>query len=78
MSVEFASMPLTNATHICVGEITEREAQTLRDDGHDSDGFGAYLFLANASDLKSPVEVLAKFFDLSQANAFARLIAARA
>ena len=77
MGAHFASMPLTNATHVCVGEITEREAEALRAEGHDSDGSGYYLFLASEAEPNSPIEILCRFFDSSRADQFARLIAAR-
>ena len=78
MGAHFASMPLTNATHVCVGTITEREAETLKADGFDSDGLGYYLFLANEAEPQTPIEILGKFFDVSRASAFARLLEARA
>lgn len=78
MSEHFASMPLTNATHVCIGTITDKEAETLRVDGHDSDGTGYYLFLANEADPETPIEVLCRFFDSSRASHFARLLEARA
>lgn len=77
MSEHFASMPLTNATHVCIGTITDKEADALRADGHDSDGLGYYLFLANEAEPESPIEVLCRFFDSSRAGQFARLLEAR-
>lgn len=74
MSVHFASMALTNATHVCIGTITDREAESLKADGHDVDGLGYYLFLASEADPSAPIEVLGKFFDASHATRLARLL----
>lgn len=74
MDEDFASMPLTNATRLCVGSITASEAENLRADGIDEDGFGFYLFIADESEPSTPIEVLGKFFSSLEANRFAKLL----
>ncbi len=73
----FAAIPVTNATMLCVGGITTIEADQIRSDGIDVDGFGYYLFLANESALNEPIQVLAKFFSTAEAETAARLFSMR-
>ena len=74
MEEDFASIPLTNATRLCVGSITSTEAANLQADGVEDDGFGYYLFLANEAEPETPIEVLGKFFSPLEANRFARAL----
>lgn len=76
MDDDFASIPLTNATRLCVGSITASEAANLKADGVDDDGLGYYLFLASDAEPTTPIEVLGKFFSAFEANRFLRLIPA--
>jgi hypothetical protein len=76
MDEYFAEIPLSNATVLCVGGVTRREAELARDGGIDIDGTGYYLFLANASEPKQPIQLLAKFFSESEAGRIARLLSA--
>ena len=68
MDERFAALPLTNSTSLCVGGITDAEAEAARDDGAEADGFGYYLFLADETAPQRPIEVLAKFLSVSQAE----------
>lgn len=77
MDGHFASMPITNATCLCVGGITQGEAESAADEGLRIDGFGYYLFLANEAMPTAPIEILAKFASTDAAERFARLIASR-
>jgi hypothetical protein len=76
MDEDFASIPLTNATRLCIGSITAAEAANLKADGVEDDGLGYYLFLASEAEPETPVEVLAKFFSAFEANRFLRMIPA--
>lgn len=78
MDEYFATMPVTNATVLCVGGITRAEAEAAKDDGLDIDGTGYYLFLANEASPEQPIEILARFFSEMQAARFARILEARA
>jgi hypothetical protein len=74
METEFAAMPLSNATCLCIGSITASEADSLRSDGVVDNGFGSYLYLANAAEPKAPIEILGKFFSSFEASRLARLM----
>jgi hypothetical protein len=76
MDEYFAATPITNATVLCVGGVTRSEAERAREEGIDIDGTGYYLFLANASAPKQPIQLLGKFFSEFEAGRFARLLAA--
>ena len=75
MDEHFAAIPVGNAMVACVGGITRSEAEAAKADGLDIDGVGYYLFLADEQTPSAPIEILAKFFSVSQASRFARLIA---
>lgn len=74
MTVPFSSIHLTNATRLCIGQITEREAANLRADGVKDDGHGTYLFLASDADPKAPIEILARFLTPVAADRLASLL----
>lgn len=74
MSLHLAAWPVTNATFVCVGGITAAEAESARSDGHDVDGLGYYLFLADEAAPEKPIQLLAKFFSSDEAEAFAKSI----
>ena len=73
MEEYFGLFPVSNAKALCVGGITEKEAEAAREDGIDCDGMGYYLFLSNEDDPQKPIEVLAKFSTNSAAEKLARL-----
>ena len=70
----FAYVPLSNATALCVGSITESEAQRAREDGIATTGLGYFLFLARADTPSAPIEVLAEFASAEAAEKLAALI----
>lgn len=74
MDEYFAAIPVNNSMLACVGGITNSEAQAASDDGIPVDGFGYYLFLADEQSPGTPIEILAKFINETQAARFARLI----
>jgi hypothetical protein len=76
MDEYFAAMPINNATVLCVGGVTRAEVAQAQDSGIDIDGHGYYLFLANASEPRQPIQLLAKFFSELEVGRIARLLAA--
>ena len=58
MEEYYCDIPLTNAKVLCIGPITNREAVGV--DSNFCDGFGTYLYLADASDTRREVEVIAR------------------
>lgn len=70
------AFPISNSASLCVGGISNAEAQRARDAGHEVDGTGYYLFLANHSEPEQPIEILAKFWSASAAERLAKMIAA--
>lgn len=74
MSEEFASLPLGNAMVLCVGGITRTEAEAAENDSSEIDGHGVYLFLADESSPRQPVQLLAKFFSPYEAGHLSRIL----
>ncbi len=74
MDEYFAASPVTNSTVVCVGGITSQEAEAARDDGLEVSGNGYYLFLAEMGSPQTPIQLLAKFFSPSEADAFSRIL----
>ena len=54
----YCDIPLTNAKVLCIGPITGREAGGV--EAEFCDGYGTYLYLADASDTRSDVEIIAR------------------
>jgi hypothetical protein len=54
----FFELPLSNARMLCMGPLTRREADSA--DANFCDGFGTYLYLANADAPADDIEVIAK------------------
>jgi hypothetical protein len=69
-----ATVAVSNSKRLCIGGVTRREANEAKAAGLDVDPAGIYLFLASDSDPKSPIEVLAKFFTVDQAERAAALL----
>jgi len=59
MEEYYCDIPLTNAKVLCIGPITGREAAAAAGSEF-CDGFGTYLYLADASDVRREVEVIAR------------------
>ncbi len=74
MEEYFAEMPLGNSSVLCVGSITSGEAAKAAEDGHEVDGKGYYLFMADRAEPGRPIEVLAKFVSIGAAEELARKI----
>lgn len=62
----FFELPLSNARTLCLGPVTRREADST--DTNFCDGFGTYLFLANADAPGEDVEVIAKVVSVEAAQ----------
>ena len=74
MDEYFGAMNVTNAKVLCVGGITRKEAEAARGDGLDIDGTGYYIFLADQSAPKAPVQILGQLFSPLHAAALSRLL----
>ncbi len=77
MDEYFAAMPITNATMLCIGGITRREAEIGQNDDLPIDGKGYYLFLADETEPKRPIQILAKFLTEIEAGHLARLFSSQ-
>jgi len=62
----FFEVPLSNARTLCFGPLTRREADSTNADF--CDGFGTYLFLANADAPGEDVDVIAKVVSVEAAE----------
>ncbi len=69
----FTSIAIKNSKILCVGSITRKESKEAKASGIDADHNGLYLFLASESEPTSPIEILAKFFSIEQAERAAEL-----
>lgn len=58
----FASKPATNNSYLCVGPLTRGEAPDAADCGI-GDGSGYYIYVAEASKTRGPVEILGRLSD---------------
>jgi hypothetical protein len=74
MKETFATITVSNSKRLCIGGITRSETKEALASGLDVDNSGVYLFIASESDPKSPIEILAKFFSLEQAEQAAELL----
>lgn len=71
----FASLTVSNSKRLCIGGITRTEAREALTAGLEGvSPNGLYLFLASDADPESPIEVLAKFFSVEQAEQAAELL----
>ena len=60
----FGYLHVSNSTSLCVGGITNAEANQAREGGMEVDGFGYYLFLSGGADPTEAIEIIAKVPDL--------------
>lgn len=63
---------LSNRESLCIGEITEREAELARQDNPAFDGYGLYLLAIDNQSPRSPGRVLAKFASEDAARSLAQ------
>lgn len=63
---------LSNDESLCIGEITQAEAETAMEIEPSFDGFGLYLMSVSKNNPKSPATVLAKFCSEEAALTVAR------
>ena len=74
MDEYFAAAPLGNSRVLCVGGITRAEMEASGDAGHVVDGTGYYLFVADESEPKKPIELLGALLSPSHAARLATLL----
>jgi hypothetical protein len=75
MEEYYFEMPLSNSLVLCVGAITREEAASTETDF--CDGRGHYLYLANASEPQTPIEVLGKLTSAEAAERLGRAMTIR-
>ena len=63
---------LSNKESLCIGEITDGEAELARQDNPAFDGFGLYLLVVDSRHPRSPGKVLAKFASEDAAKSLAQ------
>lgn len=68
-----ATAKATNLTSFFIGEITSEEADSVRHDNPEIDGFGYYLIAVDNRNPRGVGNVLAKFTDESSARALANV-----
>lgn len=68
-----ATVRATNTTSLFIGEITSEEADSLKLDNPEMDGFGYYLVAIDNDNPRRAGSVLAKFRDEGSARALANL-----
>jgi hypothetical protein len=68
MSRHFATLPVSNTTSLCIGGVTRNEAAEARAEGLPVEDDGFYLFLASSNEPSRPIEILARFFSVDQAE----------
>lgn len=68
---------LSNRESLCIGEITDREAELARKDNPAFDGYGLYLLAIDKQSPRSPGRVLAKFASEDAAKSLAQFFRVR-
>lgn len=63
---------LSNKESLCIGEITESEAELAQQDDSAFDGFGLYLIAVDNQSPRSPGRILAKFASEDAAKSLAQ------
>lgn len=74
MQETFATLTVSNSKRLCIGGITRAEAREAEASGLDVSPNGLYLFVASDADPTSPIEILAKFFSVEEAEQAAELL----
>ena len=69
----FGCLRVSNSTSLCVGGITNAEANQAKEGGMEIDGFGYYLFLSSEAEPTESIEIIAKVPDVDAAEKLARL-----
>ena len=72
MDEYYFELPLSNARTLCLGPVTRKEADGI--DEAFCDGFGTYLFLANADTPREDVEIIAKVVSVEAAEKLRALL----
>lgn len=76
MSELFSAISVRNSRLLCVGGITSKEAKEAESSGIDVDTSAFYLYLAAEDDPTAPIEILAQFFSVDQAERAAEMFPA--
>ena len=76
MDEYFGCIKISNSTSLCVGGITNSEANQAKKEGMEIDGFGYYLFLSSEAEPRETIEIIAKVLDVGAAEKLARLFLA--
>lgn len=71
----YFNVQVTNSRVLCLGPITKHEA--VGADATFCDGFGHYLFLANAANPAEDIEVLARVVSEEAADRLSRVLAGK-
>lgn len=69
----FASKPATNESFLCVGPLTRADAMEAAETGIGS-GLGYYIYVALASDIRGPVEILGRLANEESARRMCDLL----
>ncbi len=77
MDEHFGYINISNSTSLCVGGITNTEANQAKEGGMEIDGFGYYLFLSSETNPTESIEIIAKVPDADAAEKLARLFQLR-
>lgn len=73
----FASKPATNHSYICVGPLTHSEGDDAASQGI-GDGKGYYIYVAESSNIRGPVEILGRIADGEAARRLCELLGLQA
>ncbi len=68
---------LTNTESLCIGEITQKEADLAKQDNPAFDGYGLYLVAVDSQAPRAPGRVLAKFASEDAARTLAHFFRLR-
>ncbi len=74
MEEYYFEMPVTNSKVLCVGSITRAESETSDHDAEFCDGYGYYLFFADAEAPRSDIQIVAKLLSEDAAAQFVKLL----
>ncbi len=77
MEEYYSETPISNSKILCVGAITQKEAELAGQDAPFCDGFGYYLYIVDSANPKSGAQVLAKVASEEAAQNLSRLLSSR-
>ena len=74
MEEYYFEVPVSNSKVLCVGPITRRETELVLDEASFCDGFGYYLFVADAEKPNADIEIIAKLVSRDAASRLGNLL----